>query len=246
MAIGRGVSSRIGRGGVIASALAVTVVGGLMLNGVRPATTGEVTLSGAPGVFNVQVRSVKENKFRNIIRQQYDFSCGSAAIASLLTYHYGVPTTEEEVFRSMWNRGDQAKISRYGFSLLDMKASLARRGLAADGFRVPLDKLEEAKIPAVTLIDTSGYKHFVVIKGLSGDEVLVGDPALGTRVIPRQQFEAIWSGILFVLRNYGEVGREYFNREDTWEAIAKTPFDSARFREDLGSFTMNLPGPGEF
>ena len=47
----------------------------------------------------------------------------------------------------MFVRGDQAKIKREGFSLLDMKRYLEAHGFEADGFEEPLDKLAEARHP---------------------------------------------------------------------------------------------------
>jgi len=240
-------AERTGRRGgrkACAAALGLAVAVGLST---QTATPGEVTVTALPGAHvSVSVRSMKEVKFLGVIRQQYDFSCGSAAVASLLTYHYGRPTSEREVFEAMWEKGDQAKISRYGFSLLDMKGYLASRGLAADGFRVPLEKLAEVQVPAIALIDTDGYRHFVVIKGIDEERVLVGDPALGVRVMRRAEFEAIWNGILFVLRGEGEIAREHFNQEAVWNVKPDSPVEWARFRDTLGSFTLNLPGPGEF
>jgi hypothetical protein len=122
------------------------------------------------------VTSLREARFRTTIRQQYDFSCGSAAVATLLTFQYGFPVNEETVFANMYVNGDQAKIRSEGFSLLDMKRFLESRGFLADGYELPLSKLEEAQIPAIVLIVENGYHHFVVIKGIKGDRVLIGDP----------------------------------------------------------------------
>jgi uncharacterized protein len=224
--------------------LAVVLLAGVVVGG--PALPGEVLLSGLPGAPSVALRSFEEGRFREVIRQRYDFSCGSAALATLLTYHYGRPTTEQEVFQAMWAAGDQAKISRQGFSLLDLKHYLATRGLAADGFRVPLAKLEVAGIPAIALIDAGGYRHFVLIKGIDDDAVLIGDPAQGAKVVARAQFEAMWNGILFVLRNESETGQQHFNRDEAWRVLAAAPLQAARFRDDLAGFTLNLPGSGEF
>jgi uncharacterized protein len=211
-----------------------------------PALPGEVVLPNLPGGPSLTLMSMEEGKFREVVRQRYDFSCGSAALATLLTYHYGRPTSEQQVFEAMWAAGDRAKISREGFSLLDMKQYLAARGLAADGFRVALDKLEAARIPAIALIDAGGYRHFVLIKGIDGERVLVGDPAQGARIVGRAQFEAMWNGMLFVLRSESEIGQQSFDRKEAWRVLAAAPLDAARFRQDLGSFTLNLPGRGEF
>ena len=67
------------------------------------------------------VRSMQELRFVETVRQGNDFSCGSAAIATLLTYHYERPTTELQVFEKMWNQGNKKKIREHGFSMLDMK-----------------------------------------------------------------------------------------------------------------------------
>jgi predicted double-glycine peptidase len=211
-----------------------------------PAMPGEVMLSGLPGGPRVTLTSIEEERFGEVVRQHYDFSCGSAALATLLTYHYARPTSEQEVFEAMWAAGDQAKISRQGFSLLDMKRYLAARGLAADGFRVPLGKLEAARIPAIALIDAGGYRHFVLIKGIDEERVLIGDPAQGSKIVARTQFEAMWNGILFVLRSDSQTGQRHFDQEEAWRVLAAAPLAAARFRQDLGSFTLNLPGPGEF
>jgi len=151
----------------VAGALCAGVLG-------LPAAAGEVQVATAGGFFNAPIVSLKEARFQTVYRQQLDFSCGSAALASLLTFHYERPTTEQQALLAMWEAGDQAKIQRLGFSLLDMKKFLETLGLRSDGFEVPLDNLRKAGIPAIALINTNGYKHFVVIKGVTDDEVLVG------------------------------------------------------------------------
>src|SRR5208283_4171640 len=78
--------------------------------------------------INVPLHSIKQLKlmraFRTTWHQQYDFSCGSAAVATLLSFHYGRPTNETTVFKAMFAAGDQARIQVQGFSLLDMKRYL--------------------------------------------------------------------------------------------------------------------------
>lgn len=199
--MGRGVSS-------VFAAFAV-VIGSY--SALSPAVAGEVSVRAGSSQVNVALTSIREARFKTVIRQQYDFSCGAAAVASLLTYHYGRPTKEQDVFRVMWQNGDQASIRRLGFSLLDMKAYLATRGLRADGFRISLDQLRKAGIPAITLISIKGYRHFVVVKGMRDDKILVGDPALGVNIVPRKTFEQSWEGIVFVIRDEVAVAKRNYN-----------------------------------
>ena len=156
------------------------------------------------------------------------------------------PTTEKEVFKAMFAAGDQEKIYKFGFSLLDIRNYLESQGLRADGFQVPLERPLRVNVPAITLITTKGYKHFVLIKGLGDDEVLVGDPALGMKVYRREKFEEIWNGVIFVIRDEVEVARAHFNDEKEWGVRAKAPFGTALSREGLALFTMTLPGRNEF
>ena len=93
------------------------------------------------GAYSLPITSLKAARYRTTVPQQYDFSCGSAATATLLTYQYGEPVTEADVFRRMYEQGDQAKIRTQGFSLRDMQRYLAGLGFQADGFQVPLDLL---------------------------------------------------------------------------------------------------------
>lgn len=207
-----------------------------------PARAGDVALSlagGAAGAFNIPVESVQERKFRGIFRQEFDFSCGSAALASLLTFHYDRPRSEHQVFEAMYAAGDRTQIERLGFSLLDMKKYLQRLGVPSDGFQVPLDRLQTAGIPAITLIDTNGYKHFVLLKGVSETHVLVGDPAAGVKRLPRKEFEAMWNGIAFVIRADLETGRAGFNTEAAWAVPVRAPIGTALAPTALATLTAS-------
>ncbi|KAF0219264.1 MAG: peptidase C39 bacteriocin [Geobacteraceae bacterium] len=214
-----------------------------LLIAASPARAGLVSVPGVSGgAFTVKVTSMKEARFRSTIRQQHDFSCGSAALATLLTYHYEDTVSEQEVFKAMFDTGDQEKIRREGFSLLDMKNYLEADGYRAAGYRVSLDRLAEIGVPAIALINIKGYKHFVVVKGVSAREVLLGDPAAGARTVTRTEFESMWNGLIFVILNKKNVAVNHFNREQEWHVKANAPLGLALSSSDLASVTMLLPG----
>lgn len=208
--------------------------------------TGTVYLQeGANGgSYAVRTHTIQELRlariFRTTVRQQYDFSCGSAALATLLTYHYNRPVSEETVFRFMYDAGDQGRIQQEGFSLLDMKRYLEQNGYQADGFDAPLEQLVKAEVPAIVLIRENGYNHFVVVKGLYQDKVLIGDPSAGTRILMRPEFEAMWhSRILFVIRSHTDVAR--FNNVADWNFRQRAPLGDALSREGVGGMLLMLP-----
>ncbi|GER08530.1 hypothetical protein GCM10007972_26040 [Iodidimonas muriae] len=201
---------------------------------------GSVDMPGFGGYFRVPVESLKEARFRNLVPQQYDFSCGSAATATLLSYHYDIAVSETDVFKKMFEVGDQGRIRQVGFSLLDMQSYLKTLGLRADGFRLTLDRLEKAAVPAIVLVNTFGYRHFIVLKGIMGDEVMLGDPALGMRVLSRAEFESIWDGIAFVIRDRVSLGRKNFNSQDDWSVRVKAPLGNSLSQTALSDFTVQL------
>lgn len=209
------------------------------------ARAGDAALTVAGASLHVPLQSFVERRFHGVVRQRYDFSCGSAALATLLTHHYDRPTSEEAAFRVMWERGDQAEIRRLGFSLLDMKGYLESLGIGADGFEVTLDQIAEVGVPVITLIETSGYKHFVVVKGIRDGQVLLGDPARGVAVMPRATFEPMWNGIIFAIRDGAPTARQGFNRDQDWPARPPAPFGTALDRQSLASFTVLLRGPND-
>ncbi|NLO80978.1 MAG: C39 family peptidase [Xanthomonadaceae bacterium] len=208
------------------------------------ATANPAILPGLADHVTMPVTSFAEARSRELIRQQYDFSCGAAALATLLTHHYDHPVSEQQVFSRMFELGDQERILQQGFSMLDMKLYLESAGFTAGGYRIDLARLAEIGVPAIALLNINGYLHFVVIKGVRGDRVLIGDPALGLRTVTRASFEAGWNGIFFLIRSHASVGRRHFNRDEVWAMLAQAPVADALGRADLAGFTLQLGLPG--
>ncbi|HYE35313.1 C39 family peptidase [Methylocaldum sp.] len=200
-----------------------------------------------PGLYNIGVTSFAERRFKTILKQQYDFSCGSAALASLLSFHYEDTVGELEVFADMWEHGDQQKIQKQGFSLLDMKRYLERRGYKADGYKFGLERLVQTKVPAITIINNKGYLHFVIIKGANSATVLLGDPAVGLKRVDLQTFREVWENrILFLIRDKKNIAGNYFNNEKEWFLSPKAPLGMAVDNGSLASFNLMQPGRFDF
>ena len=197
------------------------------------------------GRYALKVTSLKEARFRTTVRQQYDFSCGSAALATLLTHHYGHQVSEQAVFEAMYAKGDRQKIQREGFSLLDMKRYLSDEGYQADGFELPLDKLVESGLPAIVLIAEKNYHHFVVIKGMRNGRVLIGDPSTGARALSRETFESVWvNRLLFVVHN--RQSQALFNADAEWQYAPRGPLASGLQNEGLAIQALGKLGPNDF
>jgi predicted double-glycine peptidase len=141
------------------------------------------------------VRSLREIRQANVVVQQWDTSCGAAALATLLTYQHGFPAPEKAIAEAMLQRTDPLKVKvRGGFSLLDLKRYVDAHGFEGAGYmRLSLDDLLDMA-PAIVPVQFHGYPHFVVVRGRLGDKVLIADPAFGNRAIDVHIFERSWQG----------------------------------------------------
>ena len=141
------------------------------------------------------VRSLLEIRREAVVVQEWDNSCGAAAVATVLTYGHNDPVSEAAVALAMLRRTDALRVRvRGGFSLLDMKRFAESRGYTAAGYRgLTLDELLGTPA-AIVPIDEHGNPHFVVVRGRQGDHVDIADPAFGNRRIPVQRFMEVWKG----------------------------------------------------
>jgi predicted double-glycine peptidase len=224
-------SSSISRLAVAAAALLALAA--------SPVAQAQISLSSDADFASVKVTTWRDIPFRTVVRQQRDFSCGSAALATLLTFHYGRPTSEPDAFKAMYARGDQAKIQKSGFSMLDMKRYLEEVGLKSDGYRLSLDDIAKSGVPVIALIDLGAYRHFVVIKGMTADKVLVGDPAMGLHIYTRKDFLKIWTGAVFALHEQPGGARPRFNQINEWSPWSTAPMGMAADRRAIGDITIN-------
>ncbi|KJK17121.1 C39 family peptidase [Pseudomonas sp. NPDC087612] len=166
----------------------------------------QLPLSVLPGgaVVFKPIQSVRERKFADLVQQKTDFSCGAAALATILRQAYWLDVSEEQIIEGMLAHSDHDVVRVQGFSMLDMKRYVESLGMRARGYRVQLDALQSVRIPVVVLMDVRGYKHFVVMQKVHNGWVYIGDPVLGHKRYKIEDFVKGWNGILFAV-----IGRGY-------------------------------------
>ncbi len=153
------------------------------------------------------VKSLLELRRENVVVQKFDLSCGAAALATILNFQHGDPVTEKEISEQLIRDPEYLANplivrERQGFSLLDLKRYVERRGYVGVGYgRLELENLIEFA-PILVPIVTKGYNHFVVFRGIIGNRVALADPAFGNRSMPIETFKAAW---LFA-PEFGKVG----------------------------------------
>lgn len=180
-------------GSALACLLVTVPAGAIGLGGVIP---------GA-GAINKNVLSMRELRYVDMVPQKTDFSCGAAAVATILNYAYGQKLTEEQVIQGLLKVSDPDVVREKGFSLLDLKNYVQARGMRGRGYNMSPEMLDKVKVPTIVLLDIRGYKHFVVLKKTTPDKVYLADPALGNRVIARQEFLKGWNRVVFAIVGQG-------------------------------------------
>jgi len=182
--------------------LAIAMIASLSSCMTAPATPTPVWLgqfTPDAGLVHVPVRSWSERRFDFIVRQQTDFSCGAAALATIVNYGFGYETTEQQVLVNMLRIADPDLVRERGFSLLDMKTYAQTLGMEAEGYEVSYENLVELQVPMIVLLDIRGYKHFVVLRQAFEDRMAIADPALGNLMLTRRAFEEAWNGVVFIV-----------------------------------------------
>lgn len=153
------------------------------------------------------LRSMKDLRDQNVVKQRFDFSCGAAALATLLRYGFGESVTEGQILDGLFDlpsEDEKAIRRRTGFSLLDLQRVAQMRGYAAEGFRLEPAQLPMLGGPVIVFIEPRGYKHFAVLRGIRGDRVYLADPSRGNIRMPMHTFLDTWlqndgRGIIFAV-----------------------------------------------
>lgn len=168
--------------------------------------------------FNYHQKSIRLKDYKSlrddgIVKQDLDYSCGAASIATLLNNYFYQNTTEEQILAIM-DKGDLKA------SFLDMQRALTTLGFNSQGLAVSYDTLKTLKAPAIVYIKHRKTDHFSVIRGINENFVWLADPSLGNRVLSKEDFIKLWhtrndkilSGkILAVVPKSGQkVNNDYF------------------------------------
>ena len=225
-------------------AVALALAGLLLGPGLARATNELPIFTGGPRdtLYRVPVKSLVDLRYRSVVRQGYDLSCGAAALATLFKYYYGEDATEQELIDAMVVFGDKDKIMREGFSMLELKRYSVSRGYVSEGYRIDdAANLQHLNVPAVTLVNVRGYQHFVVIRSVSDGEVQIADPAFGNRKRPLEGFASEWNNIILVVLSKDRTGDSAFSTQ----ATLKGPSQPFRTLTDFGVRPIT-PSPGNF
>ena len=120
-----------------------------------------------------------------VIMQMDSLECGAASLAMILAY-YGKWVDACEI-------REACGVSRDGSSGKNLLAAARNYGLEGRGHRVKSIDTNEISIPCIIHYN---HNHFVVFCGYRGGKALINDPARGRVLVPMEEFERSFDGML--------------------------------------------------
>ena len=149
-------------------------------------SSSEGVLLATPSAHGyLRVKSWKTLRDERIVKQNLDYSCGAASMATLLNGFYGQNVTEKALLDAM-DKGD----GRASFD--DMARVLPSFGFRGQGFAASWEQLVRLKIPVIVYLKHRRDDHFSVLRGIDGNTVWLADPSLGNRTYSKAQFLEMW------------------------------------------------------
>lgn len=142
-------------------------------------------LSTHTAQISISIRSWKNLRDAEVVKQDFDYSCSAASLATLLNGFYGQSLTEESLLKAM-DKGDLKA------SFEDMQKVLPKFGFKAQGFAASYEQLSKLKAPVVVYLKHRKDDHFSVLRGINADTVWLADPSLGNRTCSKAQFLEMW------------------------------------------------------
>ncbi len=140
--------------------------------------------------------------------QKFDYSCGAAALATLMQYYFQDPVGEKKILSNITKQMNQTVIKnrkKEGLSLLDLQQFSQRRGYQAVGVKLKFSTLKKLQGPILVHVKTREFKHFAVLRGIKDDRVFLADPSRGNIRMSIDKFSKEWQGVALVLGKKGFV-----------------------------------------
>jgi ATP-binding cassette subfamily B protein RaxB len=124
-----------------------------------------------------------------IVFQSEAAECGLACLAMICGYYRG-PTELSDLRRRFG-------VSLKGARMSDLISVADHLGFASRALRLELDEMDQLQLPCILHWDLN---HFVVLRSVSRQGVVVHDPALGLRRLSMKQVSEHFSGVALELR----------------------------------------------
>jgi len=149
-----------------------------------------------------KMMSWREIRDKGIVKQKYDYSCGSGALATLMNIGFGEKVSEGDIIELILKDKypfEIEVIETSGYSLLELKNVAEKMGYITAMRTLQIKHLYQLKAPVIVYYEPEGQKHFAVLKAAVGDRVYIADPARGNIRMSIFRFQNEWPGIILAI-----------------------------------------------
>ncbi len=166
--------------------------------------------------FKPQVKSWKALRDEGITKQDLDYSCGAASLATLLNRQFNQTVSEGQILQlfidndggkdkgkykekeekedKYLNREEREKQrEELMASFADMQAALPKLGFRGQGYALSFEQLQKLTAPVIVYLRYRTNDHFSVLYGINDRTVLLADPSLGYLSLSKEQFLEAWN-----------------------------------------------------
>lgn len=152
-------------------------------------------------------QSWQARRYANVVRQVLEFSCGSASLATLLTFFLGRPTTEMEVITLLRQRypaeTEWRRKREQGFSFEDIIFAAERLGFAAQAARIEVPQLPQIAGPVIVHLNKGAWEHFSVLRAAREGFYYIADPVQGQVTMLEHEFRREFTGAVLAVWRRG-------------------------------------------
>lgn len=194
---------------------------------------GEITIQEKEFTLRKPIKSWIEFKNDKLIRQRYDYSCGSAALATLLSNYYDADISELMILESVLEaKGVEEEPSELenqkglnGLSFYELSQYASTQGFKAIGIALGMQELKKLQIPVIVFVKIRKQEHFTVLKKMDERYAYLADPSFGNIRVNHAKFEEMFftygkdenqGKILAILTQDGTKGLEDFKTIETF------------------------------
>jgi len=158
----------------------------LLIWGVIPVWADSIHVKMGNLYGELPIKTWKEQRDDGVIKQNLDYSCGAASVATVLSEFYRKDQVTEKRILEIMNKDSAA-------SFQDLAQAVKRFEMRGVGLALSFAQLKRLRVPAVAYLKYQGDDHFSVIRGISqGGNVRLADPSWGNRTFSKAQFRAMW------------------------------------------------------
>ena len=131
---------------------------------------------------NVRVCNYRDLQRLNIVMQKRDYSCGAAALATILRYFWCDPVGETNVLVAIGDVLTAEEIQdrvKKGMAISDLRRAAVKMGYLSSIGTMSFQDLCGSRVPLIVPLKLKEYDHFVVYRGVCGNRVYLADPIRG-------------------------------------------------------------------